>query len=220
MLGSPLEHARRVWPHDYSDFCTVIDDYQEQMMGLSEKIASLMFKSLGLSREDVEWFDEPNGLPRHAFLQLNSYPICPDPTHAIGFAQHTDSSLITLLYQPNTIKGLQVYRPDLNWVDVEPISNAIVVNIGDLMQIASNGRFKSVVHRAVVSKDHHRISVVYFFSPNKHVKISPPLKLINDGDLPIYRPTSWKDYFDVKAIYFDKALEMVGFNSLVEKTNL
>nr|GLL20510.1 gibberellin 3-beta-dioxygenase 1-like [Ipomoea trifida] len=220
VVGSPLEHARRVWPQDYSAFCAVIEDYQEQMMGLTEKIASLMFKSLGLSvGEDVEWF-EPNGPCKstQTYLQLNSYPNCPDPTRAMGLAQHTDTSLITLLYQSGTSRGLQVYGPNLNWVDVEPISNAIIVNLGDLMQIISNGQFKSVLHRAIVSKAHHRISVAYFFGPNKNVEISPSPKLIKGSDFPMYRSISWKEYLDIKNMYFN-ALEMIGFNSVVEKSN-
>nr|GLL20520.1 gibberellin 3-beta-dioxygenase 1-like [Ipomoea trifida] len=221
VAGSPLEHARLLWPQDYSAFCTVIEDYQEQMMGLAEKIVSLMFKSLGLSAgEDVEWV-EPNGHCKstYSFLQLNSYPSCPDPTRAMGFAQHTDTSLITLLYQSGTGRGLQVYGPNLNWVDVEPISNAIVINLGDLMQIISNGQFKSVLHRAIVSKAHHRISVAYFFGPNKNIEISPSPKLIKGSDFPMYRPISWNEYLDIKNMYFNKSLEMIGFNSVVEKSN-
>nr|GLL20506.1 gibberellin 3-beta-dioxygenase 1-like [Ipomoea trifida] len=220
VAGSPLEHARRVWPQDYSAFCTVIEDYQEQMMGLVGKIVTLMFKSVGLSAgEDVEWF-ESNGPCKNAqtYLQLNSYPNCPDPTRAMGLAQHTDTSLITLLYQSGTSRGLQVYGPNRNWVDVEPISNAIVVNLGDLMQIFSNGLFKSVLHRAIVSKAHHRISVAYFFSPNKNVEISPSPKLIKGSEFPMYRPISLKEYLDIKNKYFN-ALEMIGFNSVVEKSN-
>nr|GLL20517.1 gibberellin 3-beta-dioxygenase 1-like [Ipomoea trifida] len=212
LSGSPLELARRVWPKDYSPFCTVIEDYQEQMMGLAVKITSLIFKSLGLSREDVEWFDPKS---TEAFFHLNSYPRCPDPTRALGMVPHTDSSLITLLYQSSTNRGLQVYGPNLKWVDVEPISNAIVVNVSDLLQIYSNNQFKSVVHRAIVSEANHRISVVYFFGPKIDVNISSPPKLIKDGDSPMYRPVSWKEYREIKGVHFDKALEVVRFNSVV-----
>nr|BAD06944.1 gibberellin 3-oxidase-like protein [Ipomoea nil] len=221
VAGSPLEHARQVWPQDYSDFCSVIDDYQEKMRGLAEKIAALMFKSLGLSPgEDVEWF-EPNGLSNstQAYLQMNWYPKCPDPTRAMGLAQHTDTSLVTLLYQTSNIRGLQVYGPNLNWVDVKPISDAIVVNLGDLMQIISNGRFKSVLHRAIVSEAHNRISVGYFFGSSKNVEISPSLKLIKGSEFPMYKPISWNEYLDIKNKYFNKSLEMIGFNSDVEKSN-
>nr|GMC65249.1 gibberellin 3-beta-dioxygenase 3-like [Ipomoea batatas] len=212
LSGSPLELARRVWPEDYSPFCTVTEDYQEQMRGLAEKIALLIFKSLGISREDVEWFESKS---MEAFLHLNSYPNCPNPTRALGMAPHRDTSLITLLYQSSTNKGLQVYGPNLKWVDVEPISNAFVVNVAEMLQLYSNDQFKSVVHRAIVSEAQHRISVVYFYGPNIDVKISSSPKLIKDGEFPIYRPVSLKEYRKIKNVHFDKALEMVRFNSIV-----
>ncbi|XP_019191840.1 PREDICTED: gibberellin 3-beta-dioxygenase 3-like [Ipomoea nil] len=215
----PSELARRVWPEDYSLFCDVIEKYQEQMKGLAEKLVSLLFKSLGLSSEDVEWF-KPGGLPEStgSILQMNSYPKCPDPTRAMGLAPHTDSSIITVLYQSDTLRGLQVYRPDLNWVDIEPVKDAVVINVGDLMELASNGRFKSLLHRAVVSNAHHRISVAYFYGPNIDVKIKPPVKLNKDG-FPMYQTLSWKEYLAVKDVYFFKSLEKVRFNPVAEEYN-
>nr|GLL20514.1 gibberellin 3-beta-dioxygenase 3-like [Ipomoea trifida] len=221
VVGSPpLEHARRVWPQDYVHFCDVIGNYQEQMKALSEKIVGLLFKSLGLSGEDMEWF-KPDGLPEStaSVLQINSYPKCPDPNRAMGLAPHTDSSLITLLYQSGTTRGLQVYRPDLDWVNIEPIPDAIVVNAGDLTEIASNGQFKSLLHRAIVIRDYHRISIAYFYGPNMDVKISPPLKLIKDSDFPVFRTISWKEYLAVKDVHFFKSLELIRFNSAAEETN-
>nr|GLL20519.1 gibberellin 3-beta-dioxygenase 3-like [Ipomoea trifida] len=210
--GSPLELARRVWPKDYTTFCTVTEDYQEQMRGLAEKITCLIFKSLGISREDVEWF-EPKSM--EAFLHFNSYPNCPDPARALGMVPHTDATLITLLYQSNTNRALQVYGPNLKWVDVEPISNAIIVNIGDLLHIYSNGQCKTVLHRAIVSETHHRISVGYFFGAKSDANLSSPLKLIKGGDFPMYRPITWKEYRKIKVKHFNKALEVVRFNSVV-----
>nr|GMC65250.1 gibberellin 3-beta-dioxygenase 3-like [Ipomoea batatas] len=212
LSGSPLEFARRVWPKDYTPFCTVTEDYQEQMRGLAEKITSLIFKSLGISGEDVEWF-EPKSM--ETSLQLNSYPKCPDPACALGMIPHTDSTLITLLYQSNTNRALQAYGPNLKWVDVEPISNAIVVHVGDMMHIYSNGQYKNVLHRAIVSEAHHRISVIYFFGPNSDVSISSPLKFIKNGDFPMYRPITWKEYRKLKLKYLNKSLELVRFNSVV-----
>nr|GMC65254.1 gibberellin 3-beta-dioxygenase 3-like [Ipomoea batatas] len=210
--GSPLELARRVWPQDYTTFCTVTEDYQQQMRGLAEKITCLILKSLGISREDVEWF-EPKSM--EAFLHFNSYPNCPDPARALGMVPHTDATLITLLYQSDTNRALQVYGPNLKWVAVEPISTAIIVNIGDLLHIYSNGQCKNVLHRAIVSEAHHRISVGYFFGPKSVANLSSPLKLIKGGDFPMYRPITWKEYRKIKVKHFNKALEVVRFNSVV-----
>ncbi|XP_019191615.1 PREDICTED: gibberellin 3-beta-dioxygenase 1-like [Ipomoea nil] len=187
---TPEEQARLVWPEDYSPFCTAVEDYKEQLKGLAIKITSLIVKALGMSEEDVDWLKSKN---TSAFLHFNSYPTCPDPTRALGMVPHTDSSLITLLYQSNTNTGLQVFGRNKKWVDVKPIPDALVVNVSDMMQIFSNGHFKSVKHRAVVSQTSHRISITYFFGPEIDLKISSPAKLVKGRDSR-YPPISWKEY--------------------------
>lgn len=192
----------------------VMEAYQREMKGLSEKIIGLVLGSLGLTHEDMKWVEPRNGFRQpQALLQLNSYPICPDPNNAMGLAPHTDSSLITLLYQSNT-GGLQVLVETLGWVPVNPIPGAIVVNVGDLMHIISNARFKSVVHRAVVNKIHHRVSIAYFYGPPRDVKVSPLIQLTDSDHPPLYRPVTWKEYLDAKATHFNKALEVIQINDV------
>ncbi|KAJ0031734.1 hypothetical protein Pint_13099 [Pistacia integerrima] len=209
VMGSPVDHACQLWPHDNANFCNVLVEYQKELDTLTEKILVLMFKSLGLTQEDVKWFKPNNeSKPPQAVLQLNSYPVCPEPSRAMGLAPHTDSSLLTLIYQNNT-SGLQVYRDNLGWVPVKPITAAVVVMVGDLMHIACNGLFKCALHRALVNKTHTRISIAHFYGPPRDVKISPCLKLV-DPDHPIlYRPVTWKEYLDAKAIHFNNALELI-----------
>lgn len=176
-------------------------------MSLSEKMIGLVLGSLGLTHEDVKRLGcqaQAQGL-----LHLNSYPECPDPGRAMGLAPHTDSSLLTLLYQSNA-SGLQVFVDDtLGWVPVNPITGAIVVNVGDLMHILSNARFKSALHRAVVNETHHRVSVAYFYGPPSDLKVAPLNKLTDHDHPPLYRPVTWKEYLDAKATHFNKALEVI-----------
>ncbi|KAK6236280.1 hypothetical protein SCA6_011617 [Theobroma cacao] len=161
--------------------------------------------------EDVKWFEPmKEGCDQSTcVLQLNSYPVCPDPGRAMGLAPHTDSSVLTLLYQGN-ISGLQVQRDDAaGWMPVEPVEGALVVNVGDLMHIVSNGRFKSVLHRALVNNEHHRVSTAYFYGPPRDAKVSPLRKLIDRDHPPLYRPVTWKDYLEAKSKHFSKALESI-----------
>ena len=187
-----------------------METYQKGMKRLAKKMVGLMFGSLGITQEDISWI-KPENRYRHpqGLLQLNSYPVCPDPTRAMGLAPHTDSSLVTLLYQSNSTRGLQVHREGIGWVPVHPANGALVVNVGDLMHIMSNGRFKSALHRAVVNKTHHRVSVAYFYGPPKDVKISPLIQLMDHGHPPLYRPVTWKEYLDVKATHFNKAPDFI-----------
>ncbi|XP_022751698.1 gibberellin 3-beta-dioxygenase 3-like [Durio zibethinus] len=209
IIGSPVEHASQLWPEDHSKFCEVMEQYQAKMKGLSEKIVAAMLSSLGLTHEDVKWFEPKNGCDQTTcVLQLNSYPVCPDPGRAMGLAPHTDSSLLTLLYQ-SWVSGLQVYRDGAGWVAVEPVEGALVVNVGDLMHIVSNGKFKPVLHRAVVNNTHHRVSTAYFYGPPRDVKVSALRKLIDHAHPPLYRPVTWKEYLEAKSKHFNKALESI-----------
>ncbi|OUZ99654.1 Oxoglutarate/iron-dependent dioxygenase [Macleaya cordata] len=208
IVGSPAEHARQLWPQDYSKFCEVMEEYEKEMKVLAGRLTLLMLGSLGITKEDIKWAG-PRGEFKDACaaLQLNSYPACPDPKRAMGLAAHTDSTLLTVLYQ-NSTSGLQVLRGG-KWITVPPITGALVVNVGDLLHILSNGRYTSVLHRAVVNRTYHRLSVAYLYGPPMNVQISPLSKLVNPRNPPLYRPVTWSEYLGTKAKHFNKALSSV-----------
>ncbi|KAL0429817.1 UNVERIFIED_CONTAM: Gibberellin 3-beta-dioxygenase 1 [Sesamum radiatum] len=112
IVGSPLKHAAKLWPHDYHKFCDPIEEYQKEMKNLASRLMGLMLRSLGVTEDNIKWV-ESIGEPeeRGAALQLNSYPPCPDPDRAMGMAAHTDSTILNILHQSNT-NGLQVFRGD------------------------------------------------------------------------------------------------------------
>ena len=166
----------------------------------------LMLDSLGITKEDLKWacskgpFKEPC-----AALQLNSYPSCPDPDRAMGLAPHTDSTLLTILYQ-NNISGLQVYRDGAGWVTVPPVPGGLVINVGDLFHILSNGLYPSVLHRVLVNRTRQRFSVAYLYGPPPNVEICPHAKLVGPTRPALYRPVSWNEYLGTKAKHFNEAL--------------
>ncbi|KAJ3694174.1 hypothetical protein LUZ60_009654 [Juncus effusus] len=213
ICGSPLQHAQKLWPNDYTSFCEVMEEYNEAMKQLASRLLQVMLLSLGLTKEEINQTGPIRESNMSTAFQLNSYPVCPDPDRAIGLATHTDSGLLTLLYQ-NGISGLQVLRPkdDLGptrWVTVPALLNTFIVNIGDLMQILSNGRFRSVLHRAVVNRVHHRISVGYFCGPLPDVQVSPFNKLTDPKQGPVYRAVTWPEYQKLRGKLFDTALESI-----------
>ncbi|KAK8669148.1 hypothetical protein V6N13_106586 [Hibiscus sabdariffa] len=132
MMGSPVEHARKLWPQDHAKFCEVMEQWQAEMKTVCDKIVGIMLGSLGLTHvDDMKWFEPKNGCDQTQCMfhfQLNSYLVCPDPDRAMGLAPHTDTSLIPLLNQCN-INGLQVYQDGAGWVPVEPVEGALVVNV-------------------------------------------------------------------------------------------
>ncbi|XP_059644744.1 gibberellin 3-beta-dioxygenase 1-like [Cornus florida] len=207
--GSPLEHARKLWPQDYNKFCDVIEEYENEMKQLAGRLMWLMLGSLDINKEDVNWAGLKGEFKdSKAALQFNSYPACPDPDRAMGLAAHTDSTLLTILHQ-NKTSGLQVFQEGIGWVMVHPLPGTLTVNVGDLLHILSNGLYRSVLHRAVVNRTQHRLSFAFLYGPPDTVQISPLSKLVDQIHPPLYRPVTWNQYLGTKAKHFNKALSTI-----------
>ncbi|KAL2906884.1 Protein SRG1, partial [Bienertia sinuspersici] len=100
------------------------------------------------------------------------YPPCPQPDKAIGLTPHSDAVALTILLQFDETKGLQIMK-DKKWVPVKSLPDAFVVNIGDILEILSNGIYRSILHRAVVNETKARMSVAAFHNPAFDREIGP-----------------------------------------------
>ncbi|CAK9179216.1 unnamed protein product [Ilex paraguariensis] len=202
IMGSSVDHARELWPHDYIRFCDAMDDYQKKMKALSHQLWLLILKSLDIAEQQINWasslYDSDGA------LQLNSYPCCPDPNRAIGLAPHTDTLILTILHQSDS-NGLQIFRDGVGWVSVSPLAGALVVNAGDLLHIMSNAQFSTAYHRVVVNEARHRLSIAYFYGPPADSLVVPVCEM----EFPLYRSLTVKEYISIKAKHLDKALSLI-----------
>lgn len=109
-----------------------------------------------------------------ASIRLLHYP--PDTSNderQLGAGAHTDFGAITLLLQ-DECGGLQVWNGnEKTWVDVQPNRNSYVVNVGDMLQMWTSGRYKSGLHRVVNRGGKDRYSVPFFFDGNVECVLRP-----------------------------------------------
>lgn len=185
-----------------------MEEFQREMKKLAQKLVWLILEPLGVTKEDINWAG-PAGefLDSCACLQLNSYPSCPSPDRVMGLPEHTDSTLLTIIHQTNTSHGLQVYREDPSiWVNVPPLPGTLIINVGDVLHVLSNGRFRPALHRAVVDGPNHRVSIVYLWGPPPGARVSPLVKFVGANAPAAYRSVSYLEYLRMKATHFNEAL--------------
>ncbi|KAJ3695512.1 hypothetical protein LUZ60_000889 [Juncus effusus] len=149
-----------------------------------------MAKSLDLEEDCfTNKFDEKATM--HA--RFNYYPPCTRPDRVFGLKPHSDGTVLTILLLDRDVGGLQVMKDGV-WVDVPTLPHSLLVNLGDGMEIMSNGIFKSPVHRALTNSVKERLSVVMFCSMDPEMELKPLEGLIGDKRPRKYKSMKTKDY--------------------------
>ncbi|XP_031256754.1 gibberellin 2-beta-dioxygenase-like [Pistacia vera] len=131
-------------------------------------------------------------------FRLNHYPPCPElqtlsGRNLIGFGEHTDPQIISVLRSNNT-SGLQICLRDDTWVSVPPDHSSFFIFVGDALQVLTNGRFQSVKHRVLADTMKSRISMIYFGGPPLNEKITPLPSLVSKEEDCLYKEFTWCEY--------------------------
>jgi isopenicillin N synthase-like dioxygenase len=150
------------WPDALPELKTVVNRWHDELSELGLRLMQQWALSLGADAHvfDAGFADNPSTL-----IKIVRYPGKSDPTPRQGVGAHKDSGVLTLLFVEPGKGGLQVQNGD-EWIDAPPIPGAFVVNIGELLEVATNGYLKATVHRVIsplIGTD--RISIPFFFNP-------------------------------------------------------
>lgn len=187
------------WPKGLPAFKPAIEQFYEESNELALRILGAIAVSLGVPARSLDGYFRP---AHTCFLRLNYYPKCPTPERPgdcsvarvghLGVNQHTDAGAVTVLLQDEQ-PGLEVFH-DGAWHVVEPRADALVINIGDIVQVWSNDQYRAALHRAFVQAEAERFSVAFFLNPPYSADYAPLPSVIDPAHPARYRPINWGEF--------------------------
>jgi isopenicillin N synthase-like dioxygenase len=173
LAGNPML-GPNVWP-EVDGFAEAVTAYYQAVLDLGHQLLWAFAVALG---EDPDTFTQ-HATKTPSQLRLVHYPYNPDAEDVLGIGAHTDYECFTLL-KP-TAPGLEVLNGAGEWVDVPPVPDTFVVNIGDLLELWTNGAYVATSHRVRKVKE-ERYSFPLFFNVDYHTEVKPlPQFVAGDG---------------------------------------
>ncbi|XP_065875443.1 1-aminocyclopropane-1-carboxylate oxidase [Euphorbia lathyris] len=176
--------------HEYRK---LMKEFAGKLEKLAEELLDLLCENLGLEKGYLK--KAFNGSKGPTFgTKVSNYPPCPKPELIKGLRAHTDAGGIILLFQDDKVSGLQLLK-DGQWIDVPPMRHSIVINLGDQLEVITNGKYKSVEHRVVAQTDGTRMSIASFYNPGSDAVIYPaPVLVDKQKQNQVYPKFVFEDY--------------------------
>ncbi|KAL3625031.1 Aconitate hydratase mitochondrial [Castilleja foliolosa] len=173
------------------EYRKTMQEFAAQLEKLAEHLLDLLCENLGLEKGYLKKAFYGSIGPNFG-TKVANYPPCPKPDLIKGLRAHTDAGGIILLFQDDKVSGLQLLK-DGQWVDVPPMRHSIVINLGDQLEVITNGKYKSVLHRVLTQTEGTRMSIASFYNPGNDAVIYPAEALV-DKEEDLYPKFVFDDY--------------------------
>ncbi|XP_073365417.1 flavanone 3-dioxygenase 3-like [Aegilops tauschii subsp. strangulata] len=187
----PLSEWVQYWPEKPPIYREYMGNFATELRRVALQLMEAILEGLGLGKDyQHEKFEQ--GLQ---LMSVNCYPKESEGDTAIGLAPHSDYGFLTILF--TSCRGLEVVDRNSNsWKVVQPLPHALHVHVGDHMEVLSNGRIKTVVHRAVLNPEEARISMASINGFAMHEKVSSARELVNEQNPEKYTASSFNDFLN------------------------
>ncbi|CAI9286265.1 unnamed protein product [Lactuca saligna] len=202
--ANPISEWIHLWPSDPPSYREKMGSYAKAVNTLQKQLMEVIMESLGLNadylHDDIEEGSQ--------VMAVNCYPACPEPDLALGMPPHTDYGTLTILNQSQ--QGLQIMDQDKKWHVVPFVQGALIVQLGDQFEVLSNGRYKSIRHRAILDTHKQRLSIASIHSMPMEKKVGPAPELIDEQHPIAYKEGSFSGFLDhisVKSVSEDTYLD-------------
>ncbi|XP_040379341.1 1-aminocyclopropane-1-carboxylate oxidase-like [Oryza brachyantha] len=178
-----------LYPDEPTGFREALDECFGKLTQLGVLIQEILNESMGLP---PGFLKEYNGDRSFDFMASLRYsPATAEENN--GISEHEDSNCITFVLQDGA-GGLEVLKDGV-WVPADPVEGSIIVNLGDVIQVLTNGKMKSATHRVVRKPAVHRHSLAFFFNVHGDRWVEPlPEYTEKIGEAPRYRRFLYSEY--------------------------
>lgn len=151
-----------LWPAALPELETVANEWTEKLSAVALRLLRAWALSLG-APEDA--FDDAFAQSPFSSIKIVRYPGESADEEKQGVGAHRDGGVLTLLLVEPGKGGLQVEHEG-EWIEAPSVPGAFVVNIGEMLELATGGYLKATLHRVVSPKvGSDRISIPFFFNP-------------------------------------------------------
>ncbi|MCZ6881899.1 MAG: hypothetical protein O7F15_02685 [Gammaproteobacteria bacterium] len=194
----PIYGKSNRWPTDQDKFKATMLEYYDACTGLALTLLEAFCIGLDLPAQHMHGDFSGN---HTGFMRLNYYPVEDpmtdsgtehQPTADLGIHHHTDAGALTVLLQ-DEVSGLQVYREGY-WHNIPPVPGAMVINIGDMMQVWSNDTYHAAIHRVMAMDAITRYSLPFFFNPSASSRVRPLPTVVSEQQPSHYHTIEWSSY--------------------------